>query len=35
LRRHLLQIAEVATELVAMYHVMRECENSDGSDFAT
>jgi hypothetical protein len=34
-RRHLLQIAEVATELVAMYHVMRECENRDGSDLAT
>ncbi len=29
------QVAEVTTELVAMYHVMRECENRDGSDLAT
>ncbi len=35
LQQHLLQIAEVATELVAMYHVMRECENSVGSDLET
>jgi len=34
-RRHILQIAEVTTELVAMYHAMRECENCDSSDLAT
>ncbi len=27
--------AEVVTELVARYHVMRECENGEGCDFAT
>ncbi len=27
--------AEVITELVARYHVMRECENCEGCDLAT